>query len=161
MLLHHCIHGILCCAPVGRVDGPVSITCCWLQSHCVDWSVYVVLPCGGLMTMCSSHDWIWYHMHVSDEVAFHSKWHCMYMSWWLICMCVLLRILWCCCCCPISILSFISFIMNCEYSPCLLNVPPTWATRRWSLLSFLVRGVVAWSYLFLFRLFRRCLALIM
>ena len=114
---------------------------CWLQPHSVDWSDYVVLPCGGLMAQCPSHDWIWYHMHVSDEVAFYSKRHCMCMSWWLIGRCVLLRILWWCCCCPINILSFISFIMNCEYSPCLLLCCPYLGNVQIIQNSFLVRGI--------------------
>ena len=41
-----CIHGILCWD-----SGPLLAS-----NPMCGWSDYVVLPCGGLMTQCSSHD---------------------------------------------------------------------------------------------------------
>ena len=59
---------------------------------------------------------IWYHMHSYDG-AFHDMWHCICMVFLVNDVCDVDDTVMMTSCCPVYVLLFISFIMNCEYSP--------------------------------------------
>ena len=81
---------------------------------------------------------LWPSVHFYDDLvphafydgAFHDMWHCICMDFLMIDVCDVDDTVMMIFCCPVYVLLFIYFIMDCIYSPCMLNVPPIWATRR-------------------------------
>ena len=115
----------------GKLCWLCCCCCCILHSWhtCDDGGSNPIVWIGVLLIMlCSQVEgwwpsvhpwwWKWYHIHCSYEVAFHSNWHCMCMMWiveW--CNVIFMIYYWWIVAVLFYVLEFISFIMDCIYSP--------------------------------------------